>query len=135
MLKTELHIQATGLSMKWQCLLLIIILPAIWIHTTIASDRTLRCQSHLVSIGVDKSEVLEKCGDPDKITRWEEDYNSYVSLLYDYENDRYQAPKSIKGPILMERWTYNLGSNRFIRYLDFENGRLIRIETGEKGSD
>ena len=135
MLKTGSHIQSNGLSMKRQCMLLIIIFPAIWIHTSIASDRTLRCQGHLISIGAEKSEVLEKCSDPDKVSRWEVGQNSYISQIYDYEKDRYQAPKSIKGPILMERWTYNFGSNKFIRFLDFENGRLIRIETGEKGSD
>ena len=121
--------------MNWQCLSAIIILPVIWVHISVASDRTLRCQNRLVSIGADKSEVLEKCGDPDKITQWEVDHNSYISQIYDYENDRYQAPKTIKGPIRMERWTYNFGSNKFIRYLDFENDKLIKIETGEKGVD
>jgi len=55
--------------------------------------------------------------------------------LFDYESERYLAPKLIIGPIKMERWTYNLGSNKFIRYLEFQNGRLIRIITGDKGSD
>jgi len=27
----------------------------------------------------------------------------------------------------------DLGSNKFIRYLTFENGRPVKIETGEKG--
>ena len=123
------------IGIKKQCLLAIIIFPFLWVHISIAADRTLRCQNRLVSIGADKSEILEKCGDPYDVRHWEEDHNSYISQIYDYQKDRYQAPKSIKGPILMERWTYNFGPNKFIRYLDFENGKLIRIETGDKVSD
>jgi len=35
----------------------------------------------------------------------------------------------------MERWTYNMGSNKFIRYLYFQNGELTKMEMDEKGSD
>jgi hypothetical protein len=89
----------------------------------------------LISIGDNPSEVLTVCGEPDAISHWEEGSGTYISQIYDYENDRYKAPQLIKGPILVERWTYNFGANRFIRYLRFENGKLIKIETGEKGSD
>jgi hypothetical protein len=33
----------------------------------------------------------------------------------------------------MEEWRYNLGPNRFIRYLGVENGRPVRITTGDCG--
>ena len=33
----------------------------------------------------------------------------------------------------IEEWEYNLGTGQFIRYLRFENGRLIRITTGDYG--
>ena len=42
------------------------------------------------------------------------------------------TPELIKGPILVERWTYNLGSNQFTRYLFFQNGKLYKIERGDK---
>jgi len=133
--KDGIIIQSNEVEMKRRCLPAIILLFFIWVDSSTASDSTLRCRNRLVGIGADKSEVLEKCGNPDNVSRWEEDPNSYISQIYDYEKDRYQAPRSIKGPLLMERWTYNFGSHRFIRYLDFENGELIKIETGEKGSD
>ena len=121
------------MRLNWPNVLLLIILPISLIETSIAGDRTLRCQSRLVSIGDTVPEVLDKCGEPDVVTQREEYHNSYIFQIFDYEQDRYIAPKLIKGPILVELWTYDFGSTRFIRYLRFENGKLIKIETGEKG--
>jgi hypothetical protein len=121
--------------MKWAYLLLIILVSFFWIHPEVAADSTLRCKNRLVSDGDTQAAVLAKCGNPDQVIHWEEDHNSHFSQLYDYENDRYQAPTVTKGPIRMERWTYNFGSNKFKRYLHFENGRLIKIETRDKSRD
>ena len=79
--------------------------------------------------------MLDKCDHPDKRDQWEEEHNGTIAQIYDYKTERYIAPKQIKQPIQMERWTYMLGSNKFIRYLYFQNGELIKIETGERGKD
>ena len=97
------------------------------------ADRTFRCGAGLIEIGDGREAVVSRCGEPDEVQRWEEDPNSYISQIYDYELERYRLPKLVKGPIRMERWTYDLGSNRFIRYLYFQNGRLYKIEAGKKG--
>jgi hypothetical protein len=96
------------------------------------ADRALRCHGRLVHIGDPKTEVLSKCGEPDHIDPWEENPNGYTSRIYDYEKERYQLPELIKGPILFERWTYDLGPNQFTRYLFFQNGELYKIERGDK---
>ena len=96
------------------------------------ADRAMRCHDRLVYIGDPIAEVLSKCGEPDRIERWEENPNGHTSKIYDYEKERYQLPELIKGPILFERWTYNLGSNQFTRYLFFQNGELYKIERGDK---
>lgn len=119
----------------WSALLMILLLAAVWPHAAAATERTVRCQGSLVGIGADKAEVLEKCGQPEKIDRWEEGPNRYFSQPFDYEQDRYLAPKSFRGPIRFERWTYNFGSNRLLYYLVFENGKLITIDSGDRGSD
>ncbi len=100
--------------------------------TAAFADRALRCQGRLVHIGDLKADVLSTCGEPDQIEQWEENPHGYTSKIYDYKKERYQLPELIKGPILNERWTYHLGSNRFTRYLIFQNGELIKIERGEK---
>jgi hypothetical protein len=114
-------------------LLFLSLLSVLLINNSAAADRYMRCQGRLVSIGDTKTEVLDKCGHPDKRDQWEEDHNSTISQIYDYKTERYIAPKQIKQPIQMERWTYDVGANKFIRYLHFQNGELIRIETGERG--
>ena len=123
------------LPVKRFCLLIIVALFVhLWPHTdVVAVETTFRCAGGLVSVGDTTNKVFEKCGEPTKESKWEEGHNTYISQIYDYEKERYQLPELIKGPILMELWTYDLGSNKFIRYLHFANGRLIRIETGEKG--
>jgi len=111
------------------------LLAVLLFQNTVTAEGFLRCQDRLVYLGDTKAKVLDKCGDPDQLDQWEEDHNSYISQIYDYGKEQYIAPKLIKGPILMERWTYNMGSNKFIRYLYFQNGELTKIETGEKGNN
>ena len=108
------------------------VLPLSYVPSVAFADRALRCQGRLVYIGDLKAEVLSKCGQPDQIEQWEENPHGYTSKIYDYEKERYQLPELIKGPILVERWTYRLGSNRFTRYLLFQNGELYKIVRGEK---
>ena len=97
------------------------------------ADRTFRCHGRLVVIGEPKVDVLTKCGEPDHVDLWEENPNGYTSKIYDYEKERYQLPELIKGPIRVEKWTYDLGSNRFTRFLFFQNDELYKIERGDKG--
>lgn len=99
------------------------------------ADRSIRCDGRIVSIGSYKEQVLKLCGRPDHVEQWEVGRNSAIAEYYDYADERYRLPKLLIGPLHMERWTYDVGSNRLIRYLLFRNGELIKIETGGRGSD
>lgn len=99
----------------------------------VLADRSVRCDGRIVSIGASQYEVLSVCGEPDHRAQWEVGHDSATSRIYDYERERYIAPELVIGPIQMERWTYDLGSNKFIRYLLFQKGKLIKISTGERG--
>lgn len=77
-----------------------------------------RCGKVLVSEGDSKAEVLIKCGAPDWKTQWSEDF----------VGGPYPVVSSEK-----ERWLYNLGPQRFMRILLFEDGRLSEVNTGERG--
>lgn len=116
-------------------IILLIILISFLGQTTAYADKTFRCKSHLISVGDRSLEVLEKCGEPDQREEWEEEVYSKKSQIFDHENQRYREPLLIKSSIRMERWTYNLGAQKFIRYLQFQNSELINIETGDKGSN
>jgi len=108
------------------------ILPVLCLSTSAFADRAFRCHGSLVYIGDMKAEVLSTCGKPDHVDRWEEVPHGHRYRIFDYEKERYQLPERIKGPVRFERWTYNLGSNRFARYLLFQNGELYKIERGDK---
>ena len=119
-------------QINWVCIVTLSIVTVLYFTTIASADRALRCQGHLIYIGDLKADVISKCGKPDHIEQWEENPNGHTSKIYDYEKERYQLPELIKGPILVERWTYDLGTNRFIRYLFFQNGELYKIERGDK---
>ena len=112
-------------QINWVCIVTLSIVTVLYFTTIASADRALRCQGHLIYIGDLKADVISKCGKPDHIEQWEENPNGHTSKIYDYEKERYQLPELINGPILVERWTYDLGTNRFIRYLFFQ----IRLES------
>lgn len=97
------------------------------------SEGSLRCSGKLIFLGDRKEEVLRKCGDPVSTNVYEEDRiardldNPY---LFDYRN---RIPLFVRQRVLVEEWTYNFGPTSFIRYLTFENGRLVDIELGDYG--
>jgi hypothetical protein len=116
-------------------LVMVVVLLVLITFTIVAADSSLRCNGSIISLGATSQEVLDKCGRPYHRESWETSHNQYVRQFYDYEKERFILPKLVVGPIQMERWTYDFGSNKFIRYLLFQNGELIDIETGDKGSD
>ncbi len=80
------------------------------------------CSEQIVSVGDSKSDVLAKCGDPTwKDTKQEEEKQKLDSGL---ERNVF---------VTIEEWTYNLGSNRFVRILTFRNGKLVDIKSGGYG--
>ena len=102
---------------------------------SVLADNDLRCSNRLVSIGATPAEVTDKCGEPAHVEQWEEQIDGFVTQWFIYKTRSYQdLPQRIETPVRMERWTYDFGANRFIRYLTFQNGRLIKIDTGDKGS-
>jgi len=93
------------------------------------------CGSKIITIGDRKYDVLRKCGEPSYVEVWEQ-----VRIRRDFGFRLFETgvgwdrwPLFLKEFITVEEWEYNLGSNRFIRYLRFENGRLIRITEGDYG--
>jgi hypothetical protein len=76
------------------------------------ADEVLRCGQRLVSVGVTKAEVVDKCGEP----RSRDDYTE-------------TGPRGRSRAVSL--WTYVLGQKDFVRTLVFENGYLRRVEVGD----
>jgi hypothetical protein len=85
--------------------------------------------SDLVGIdeGDGKLDVLVRCGAPALRDAWEETRAVYVK-------DRQEGlAASESTTVRLETWTYDLGRNRFVQFVTFENGRVVRIRSGSYG--
>ncbi len=84
-----------------------------------------RCGSKLVSEGDTRTEVLAKCGEPaDKVTQ----RSVYRRpMIWAHGRPYYIGDDYMEVPV--ESWTYNLGPNKLMRRVRFENGLVADIET------
>jgi hypothetical protein len=80
------------------------------------------CDSDEIKKGLTQYEIMQRCGEPFfKDTRNEErliTVNKHTNRL---------------AIIRIDEWTYNFGPNQFLRILKFENGKLVDVETGDRG--
>jgi hypothetical protein len=77
--------------------------------------------------GDGKLDVLARCGEPALRDAWEETRAVYVQ-------DRREGLAAAESTTeQLETWTYDLGRNRFVQFVTFENGRVVRIRSGNYG--
>jgi len=118
-------------------LLSLIFLAAASQGETLGND--FRCGNKLVSIGDRKFEVITKCGEPTyRDVRYEKRvkrdlYRDLFPPREPRESEQYREPLFVEEMVAVEEWVYNFGSLQFVRYLTFENGILVNIETGDYG--
>jgi hypothetical protein len=77
--------------------------------------------------GDGKLDVLARCGEPALRDAWEETRTIYA------RDRREGVAASESTTVQLETWTYDLGRNRFVQFVTFENGRVIRIRSGSYG--
>lgn len=82
----------------------------------------------IIDIGSTMAEVLMKIGEPTL-----KDKRTSDQVITNYLDEPQRVMQKRKIEITVEEWTYNLGPNRFIRTLIFQNNRLISINTGNYG--
>lgn len=98
-----------------------------------AAGESLRCRGSIISPGDRKYNVLATCGEPDYVESREIYTSRRVTRHRDSEHRYRRESFRIEVPIRIETWTYDLGPNRLIRYLHFEDEILVDITTGERG--
>lgn len=113
---------------------------------TLASSSTsatewssMRCGNRLVSTGDPLYRVRATCGEPDHQESYvefrTERYRSRVDCRRDSTGrdvcSEIWSERTIEVPI--HRLTYDFGRNRFVSYLMFEFGNLVRVESGSYG--
>lgn len=82
----------------------------------------------IIDIGSTMAEVLMKIGEPAL-----KDKRTSEQAITSRLNEQQRIIQKHKIEITTEEWTYNLGPNRFIRILTFQNNRLLSIKTGDYG--
>jgi Protein of unknown function (DUF2845) len=103
----------------------------------------LRCGHSLVQVGDYKDYVIDVCGDPDNIRSHYERRGNQMrgDATQYYLNGRQRFPSNsfsigqsnyAEIEVLVENWTYNFGSDRLTKFLRFENGVLMGIESSGK---
>jgi hypothetical protein len=102
-----------------------------------AADSGFRCPStgRLVSTGDHMIEVRKKCGDPDFVTQRTEKRKVKVTVRHRinrHEEEDVTEEREIE--VLVDEWTYDLGAERFIRLVAFENAHVVGIGTGGYGT-
>ncbi|MEM1413659.1 MAG: DUF2845 domain-containing protein [Myxococcota bacterium] len=92
----------------------------------VGEAQALRCGNRLVQRGQSRYEVRQLCGEPQDIVRSTGYRQVAVQVAPGFVDSVAQA-------VQIERWTYDFGSNRFMRHLTFEAGTLVHIDTGRRG--
>lgn len=89
------------------------------------SDKA-RC-GDLIAIGDKKIEVIMKCGEPALKDSHREEISDSIKDKKDGTFVRY------KRFISKEEWSYNYGPGRFLYFIEFENGEVVKIDHGDHG--
>jgi hypothetical protein len=89
-----------------------------------AAADSFRCGNRLVVEGTTRDQLLVWCGEPTDVQQ--------SSILRPPIVWYYGRPMRVAGGDLVvqvERWTYNLGPNKFMRRVRLEDGEVVGIET------
>jgi hypothetical protein len=83
---------------------------------------SMKCGTRRVKTGDTKTEVLLKCGEPftQEVVGEKSSYRMFLGLILDSTT------------VIVEKWTYHLGTGKFLRILTFEGDKLVTIEQGDK---
>lgn len=117
-------------------ILIFLLISICWAQFTYANS--LRCGNKLVLVGDTMYQVKTKCGDPDDAIHRTEMRTVTHEESEPCENSQQhvRCTKSVETSIevIIDEWTYDFGTNRFIEKLRFENGSLASITDGDYGS-
>jgi hypothetical protein len=101
-------------------------IAALW--TQSAGADSFRCGTHLVSDGDSTDKVDALCGPPSSVQ-----HREVLQRPIRWYSGRPYYTSYEPVPIPIEYWVYNLGPNKLMRRLKFEDGLLVEVETLSHG--
>jgi len=112
-------------------------LAAIVLPSASARADSMNCGDRLVTSGDTLYRVRSTCGEPDDAHQRIEYRTVRVRGpgACVQENGRVRCDKEVEQTIqvVIDEWVYDLGKNRFVEYLYFEQGRLVHVTEGSYG--
>ena len=94
-----------------------------------------RCDTgRLVEEGDQSLEVQNRCGDPDFADSHEEKRTVRRTVWTRVAGVPVASEEEVTVSVMIDEWIYDLGPNRFIRHLVFEQNRLVRVWTSGRGN-
>ncbi len=106
--------------------------------TTHAGAKSLRCDQKLVGVGDSIHRVLLHCGDPNDVRKRTETRVMRNAVQSACGVEQMQTCTRIVEhyvTVEIQEWVYDLGPQRLLRNLTFENGALVKVESDGFGSN
>jgi hypothetical protein len=98
-------------------------------------DDGFRCPGgKIVSRGDHMVEVRKKCGEPDEVSRRIDKRKVKVKVKRWVGGEEEEVSEEQVIDVVVDEWVYDLGPQKFIRYVDFEDSRLVNVTTGGYGA-
>ncbi|HEX6241437.1 MAG TPA: DUF2845 domain-containing protein [Polyangiales bacterium] len=102
-----------------------------------AAADTVRCGRKLAVEGDTLYDVRSRCGEPDGQTHRVElrTERAWVQGSCDGK-EQTQCGRMVERTIevVIDEWTYDFGPTQFVQHLYFEQGRLLRVVPGQRGT-
>ncbi len=94
-----------------------------------AGAQAMECGNKLITQGDSIAKVATLCGNPTQV-----DHTSIVrSVSRAFVNGQWVQSGGAQIEIPVEVWLYNLGPDKLMRQIRFEDGRVVKIETLDYG--
>jgi hypothetical protein len=93
------------------------------------------CQNRLISKGASKYDVQSLCGPPDATEHRTEKRLVRRQMSVRCVSDTGWCTSLVEDTIdvPIDEWIYDFGKQRFLQYLTFEDGKLLRVQSGGYG--
>jgi hypothetical protein len=94
-----------------------------------AGAEAMECGNRLITQGDSLSKVASLCGNPTQV-----DHTSIIRQASGgWVNGQWVAAAGAQIEIPVEVWLYNLGPDKLMRQIRFEDGRVVKIDTLDYG--
>ena len=134
-MKRSLRRLAVSVASLVACLAAGLVACSLLASAAAGADSGFRCESgRLIFTGDHMYEVRQKCGDPDMVTQRLEKRKVTQKVRRWIAGVAEEVDEEREVDVLIDEWVFDLGPQRFIRIVSFEDSRVTCVNTGNYGS-